>query len=229
MMQNANSQRLAYGSFEVGEGCGATILAGSAKSSAGEVQAENFSVWTVKPYVKITSTAPASDWAKLQQALVNGEAASLTCEAFEHTFENGTNFVKLLKDVVANTDVDTCLVIASGSRAVLDLNGQTLDRGLSALEDEGGMQSGHVISVFGELTVTDKGKANDGRITGGYGVECGGVAIGGSSKAEGTDVVARFVLEDGAIVGNKSSTEDDGCSGGVLVNNGEFLMRWPDC
>lgn len=161
------------------------------------------------------------DWANLQVALTNDAAASLTCAAFEHTYENGTNFVKLLKDVVANTNVDTRLLIETSSIAVLDLNGFTLDRGLAGLDvDEMDVpEDGYVLQVLGQLTVTDTSDAHDGKITGGCDQECGGVLVGSGEE----EFYSRFVLEGGLIIGNKTDTDDTG-AGGVCVYTGEFLM-----
>ena len=174
--------------------------------------------------------APPPAWANLQVALTNDAAASLTCAAFEHTYENGTNFVKLLADIVADTNVDTRLLIETNSIAVLDLNGFTLDRGLTDLQSEDtGLVDGWVMTVCGQMTVTDTSAAHNGKITGGYGTICG-VALIGTHRGKGIekeDVLAKnavFVLENGIITGNACNHYDDAGTGCIRVEQGTFRM-----
>ena len=90
--------------------------------------------------------------------------------------------------------------------AVIDLNGFTLDRGLT--DDHGGS----VLVLEDERTVTIKDGVGTGRITGGYAEkDGGGIYIDEGSK---------LIFEGGIIIGNKAGDQ----GGGIFVNKGELEM-----
>ena len=108
---------------------------------------------------------------------------------------------------VALTGIYDYLFVKSGQYITLDLNGHTIDRGLSEQEIDG-----YVISVAGNLTIKDSSGDNSGKITGGHNMGDGGgvyVINGGA-----------FTLEGGTITGNTTANY----GGGVYVNDGEFTM-----
>ena len=113
----------------------------------------------------------------------------------------------------------------------LDLNGHTIDRGLTEAT-----ANGYVINVAGTLTVNDSSNPSTGTITGGnatdegggvYVVEngtftmTGGTIFGNSAKwAGGVDVRGTFTMSGGTISGNTARV-----GGGVSVAlSGAFTM-----
>ena len=59
-------------------------------------------------------------------------------------------------------DGDKALVVPAGKSVSIDLNGCTVDRGLTAAQP-----NGNVFTVYGSLTVTDTSTNKAGKITGG--------------------------------------------------------------
>ncbi len=119
-----------------------------------------------------------------------------------------TKTITLTKDLMADIDEDTGFVIASGKNITLDLNGYTLDRGLTSYSDE----NGYVISVESgaTLTVKDSSTEQNGKLCGGYrNGNGGGVLVSGT-----------FNLESGSISGCKASQN----GGGIYLSSGTFNM-----
>ena len=109
-------------------------------------------------------------FAHLQQ-LIDGTAA-------EGTVKLDTDFTALSGEKALN--------IASGKIITIDLNGHTINRGLSeAVED------GYVIKVNGNLTLADSSTGKTGTITGGYNAGNGGVYV---------DDNGTFYLKNGVTV-----------------------------
>lgn len=100
---------------------------------------------------------------------------------------------------------DTALVVPEGVTVTLDLNGHTIDRALTEIQE-----NGSVIIVNGTLTVTDSSDPATGRITGGYTILGGGVYIGSLGK---------FTMSGSSITGNAAADY-----GGGVLNEGEFTM-----
>ncbi|MBR0089605.1 MAG: InlB B-repeat-containing protein, partial [Clostridia bacterium] len=155
-------------------------------------------------------------FAHLQQ-LIDGTAA-------EGTVKLDTDFTALSGEKALN--------IASGKIITIDLNGHTINRGLSeAVED------GYVIKVNGNLTLADSSTGKTGTITGGYNAGNGGVivenngtftmtggTISGNKAAEGGGVYVdgTFIMTGGTISDNEASSK----GGGVYVDdNGTFYLK----
>ena len=130
-------------------------------------------------------TAAADDmtWADLQQALNTGGTVSLD------------------SDVIASAS-DEALIVPQGVTVTLDLNGHTINRGLSEVAE-----NGSVIVVQGTLTVRDSGSG--GTITGGFAELGGGIANNGT-----------LIIEGGSIEGNCAVYD-----GGGIYNSGTLAMR----
>ena len=103
-------------------------------------------------------------------------------------------------DCVTAQQGEKALVVKTGRTLTLDLDGCTVDRGLSeAVED------GEVILVLGDLTIVDS-SAGNGKITGGNSLSNGG----GVLVSTGT-----FTLTGGEVTGNKTQQQ----GGGVYIEN----------
>lgn len=115
---------------------------------------------------------------------------------YANSLTGQTAYIQLLSDVN-----DAFMYVADGKAAVLDLNGKTLDRGLSGKAAVG---EGSVIAVNGG-TLTLKDSKTGGKITGGH-----------STYGTGGGVTVRwggvFNMEGGIITGNRAAY-----GGGVFV------------
>ena len=120
-------------------------------------------------------------WADLQNALNNG------------------GVIKLTNDIVGG---DAPLEIPAGKTVVLDLNGHTIDRGMSDAE-----ANGSVIVNNGTLAIVDNSELANGVITGGKTTGNGGGVLNNGI----------FTLYGGEITGNHA----DEIGGGVYNNGGE--------
>ncbi len=154
------------------------------------------------------------------------------------TADNGT--LVLDSDYKAETG-EPGLVIPEGKTMTLDLNGHTIDRGLTTETEDG-----YVIMVNGNLTLKDSSDGTPGKITGGnnsyqYGggvyVSNGGtftmtggtisgntaVVVDDYNKAVGGGVyvAGTFTMTGGTISGN---TANEGLGGGVYVDEGTFTI-----
>ena len=101
------------------------------------------------------------------------------------------------------------LAVPHDKYIVLDLNGYTINRGLT--ENEVG---GSVINVSGNLVIRDTSAIGNGKITGGKTANWGGgVRMHPNSS---------IILEGGSITGNEGSNSDAayGVGGGVYVDDG---------
>ena len=130
--------------------------------------------------------------------------------------------VKLTRDYTAG-ESDEALTIIVEKTVELDLNGHTIDRGLTGKD---AAANGCVIKVEGTLTLTDSSEGKTGRITGGNNSSSykrsafstidnsdgGGVFVCGGS----------FTMNGGSITGNRASS-----GGGVFVSmdGGSFTMN----
>lgn len=137
-----------------------------------------------------------TDWKGLQAAL------------------NAGGKVKLAEDITAGEGA-SFLTVPGGVAVTLDLNGHTLDRGLSG--SAGRYSDGNVMSVKGDLTITDSG--SNGAITGGYNKTDGITNSGGGALI----VTGRLALRKGAIRNNRTTDQKNG-GGGVYLRSGEFIM-----
>ena len=112
-------------------------------------------------------------------------------------------------DIVLGADIkagenDEALTVPEGVTATLNLNGKSLDRGLTEAKD-----AGSVLIVEGTLTVNDT--VGTGKITGGYSNAGGGVYI----AEDGT-----FTLNGGKITGNKADQGGGVYQGGTMMLSG---------
>lgn len=150
------------------------------------------------------AASSTSDWAQLQAK-----------------FTQGGN-ITLDKNYTAGSE-ETCLIVPKNTDVVLDLNGHTIDRGLSNSTEA--VQDGCVIKVAGdwdglaELTINDSSTTKTGKITGGNNQDNGGgisVKFGTVTINEGSICGNHSAMEGGAIYVHNSTLT---ISGGKLFNN----------
>ena len=146
--------------------------------------------------------------------------------------------IKLNQNIEAGSS-DFTLMVSSGKKVILDLNGYTIDRGLSNVTVSF-TTGAPVINVQGELTIKDSSAEGNGMITGGNNVASGGgihVFSGGTlnldgghisgntssgnGTAGGVQVEGTFNMNGGSIERNNSETH----GGGVSVSGGVFEMN----
>lgn len=149
---------------------------------------------------------------------ISAQSAESLAAAWNAAVENNGTFI-LTEDWIADsshsfgtgTGFDSgYLRVPSYSHVVLDLNGCTINRGLS-----GGMTyDGWVIQVKGTLEITDTSASKSGKITGGYTYAYSG---GGGLYVDG----GNLIMNGGSITGNTSNYQ----SGGVQVTNGTMIMN----
>lgn len=141
-------------------------------------------------------------WAALQTALDNAS-----------TDANNPTVLTLAADITAS-NTDTYLTLTGGRHVILDLNGHTIDRHMTAAKEG----DGHVIQVYGSttsLTIRDSSPGQNGTITGGwnrYGAGC--INVTGSTNGGAT-----LRLEGGTISGNRVAQ-----NGGAISLSGNFYM-----
>lgn len=130
--------------------------------------------------------------------------------------------ITLLQDITPTTTTGFTWPITFDWTCTLDLNGYTIDRGLSAATN-----NGSVIKIEGgTLTIKDSSAAPDG--TGGTGTITGGNSSGGGGGIHITDksgggIHGSLILESGSIRGN---TADSSNGGGVYIaSNCTFTMK----
>ena len=144
-----------------------------------------------------TLTPSYRDWTYLQYRIDHAESGDT---------------VRLISYTQALAD-DTAIVIPEGKEITLDLNGYTLDRGLSAAA-----ANGSVITNNGTLTITDSSPAKTGTVTGGYNTAAGGAVLNnGTLTVEGSVITGNCAQEGGAIA-NKSGAELT-FNGGTVTGN----------
>lgn len=138
-----------------------------------------------------------SEWQALQNEINRAAEAD----------EESAKTVVLDKDYTA-LDTDAALVIPALKTVTIDLNGHTIDRGLSsgpAIDD------GNVITSYGDLTIKDSSTGTSGRITGGNTNGDGGGIICSSGS---------FTLQGGQITGNKAGSR----GGGIFISSVPFTI-----
>ncbi|MCR5742496.1 MAG: carbohydrate-binding domain-containing protein [Lachnospiraceae bacterium] len=138
--------------------------------------------------------------------------------AYSPMYSIESGYYKLMDDI----DIDGALQIGEGKEVVLDLNGHTLNRGLTA---ETAMYHGCVIGVYkAKLTIDDTSADKDGAITGGAGMTYGDYGCGYENGCYGGGVgvfMGELILNNGTIRDNYSKL----CGGGVMVYGSEFTMN----
>ena len=147
----------------------------------------------------VSEAADYTSWEQLQNAINRGAASTYT----------------LTQDLVAPDSVADALNFPSGTEAVLDLNGYTLDRNCSAAEE-----SGQVISVSAgaTLTIKDSSGTNTGWITGGRAQNNGaGIYVSGTLYFEGGTITGNISGSNGAGIYIKGGSGF--ISGGTIKDN----------
>lgn len=172
-------------------------------------------------YTANQSTTLYPFWEEAKATLIVG-GISTYYESFASAWSEATSLstslqgraeVKLLKDVIAIDGSFDLLVeginynyiyIPEESFIKLDLNGYTIDRGLTA-----SVNNGSVIYNQGNLIIDDTSVTKYGVITGGYASSAGG----------GINNQGVLVIEEGTVTGNSSN------SGGGIYNVGTITMN----
>ena len=130
-----------------------------------------------------------SSWAALQQAMDQAESGQA---------------ITLSQDIIA-LPRDTRLEVPSGKRVTLDLNGHTLNRG----QIEYNPNNGSVLCVQKDAVLILKSSGDgEGKITGGYHDNGGGILNQGT-----------LILEGGSITGNAALD-----AGGGIANYGTLIL-----
>ena len=118
-----------------------------------------------------TAAADIMSWPELEMALHAGGTFSLGDDVTAYAHEEP-------------------IVILEGVTVTLDLNGHTIDRGLSEA-----VENGSVITVQGTLVLRDS--EGGGRITGGFAQHGGGIYNAGTLVIEGGAVEGNCAVYDG--------------------------------
>jgi uncharacterized repeat protein (TIGR02543 family) len=138
-----------------------------------------------------------TSWAELKAAMAEGGAIKLGSDVTDLEKKDGSH-----------------LVVGNGNYVILDLNGYTINRGLTA---DSNIKRGYVIYISSSATLDlyDNDSQTEGKITGGYsnGEKGGGIYI----YSKGT-----LNMYGGTITGNTSVVNYNG--GGGIYNNGTFNM-----
>lgn len=153
-----------------------------------------FSLFTIAPFE--ASAESASDWSSIKSLLELSSQNSITLTA----------------DVKAGGS-DACLTIDSGKDFTIDLNGCTLSRGRTSVDDNGSVI---VVKNGGTLTITDSSADSSGRITGGYSKDGGAIRNEGTLAIEGGTITENIASEKGGAIYNTGTLT---VSGGCITNN----------
>ncbi len=139
------------------------------------------------------------------KAILSDETSVGTWEALKTAMQAGGKLA-LANDITCGNPAaeNNYLTVPTGATVVLNLNGHTLNRGLTeAIAD------GYVIKVEGDLTLSDSSAARTGVVTGGKNAGPGG----GVYVTSGS-----FTMAGGSITGNTAA----GDGGGVYMYGGTF-------
>ena len=137
---------------------------------------------------------------------MNKEAGEITGWAALQAAVNNGGVIKLSTDVTA-TPADAALTVPAGKTVVIDLNGHTLNRALTAPA-----ANGSVIINNGTLAIMDN--AGNGKITGGNTTTIGGGVLNNGA----------FTLYGGEITGNKATDAGGGVYNTAYELPGGFWM-----
>lgn len=138
-----------------------------------------------------------TSWEELQDALDRGGNLQ----------SDNTYMLQLTQDLTAKSSDNTLVFAYTQHPVILDLNGHTIDRNLTAATENGN----DLTVTAGNLIVRDSSAAKTGSITGGNSSAAGGgVVVNGGS----------FTLESGTITGNTTGN----AGGGVVVNGGSAII-----
>ena len=123
-------------------------------------------------------------------------AAGVTTEAALAKIADSGGIAKLLADITLTATI----TVPEGKKLTIDLNGKTLDRGLSECAEDG---SAIHVSPGATLILKDTTNTNAGVITGGAAIMGGGIWNEGTATVSG-----------GRILGNRASSEGGGIYNG---------------
>ena len=139
--------------------------------------------------------APLTDWASLKAAMANG------------------GVIKLAQDFVAGA-TDEALIVPESKTVVLELNGHTLNRALTAP-----VANGSVIINNGTLAImgNENSKIMGGNTTG----NGGGILNNGTLTLYGGEITGNSASAGAGVYNNKVNTETEGfwMTGGLIDNN----------
>ena len=125
----------------------------------------------------------------------------------EQTYNNGSYYVEstvyMLNHNVKTTGL---IVVRSGVKVIIDLNGFYIDRGLTKCVDKGSVIR---VENGGELTIMDSSGDNSGQIKGGASFNGGGICNHG-----------KLTIDGGTITQNKALHSTFGGGGGIF--NGKY-------
>ncbi|MCR5202464.1 MAG: hypothetical protein K6D02_05170 [Lachnospiraceae bacterium] len=161
-----------------------------------------------------------SSWSELQEAIDEAE---------------DKNTVYVLADNIKAGDEDKPITIVDGIQITIDLNGKSLDRGLSEEKEDG-----NVITVddFGKLKIVDSSDEGEGVITGGNNKNNGGgILVKSNGKLEIKNVTISknkankgggiYLAEKARFTISKSYIKDNEAvklGGGVYSNGGNIIF-----
>ena len=138
---------------------------------------------------------PITDWASLKAAMEHG------------------GVIKLAQDFVAE-ESDEALIVPEGKTVVLELNGHTLNRALTAP-----VENGSVIINNGTLAImgNENSKIMGGNTTG----NGGGILNNGTLTLYGGEITGNYASAGAGVYNNKVNTETEGfwMTGGLIDNN----------
>ena len=154
-----------------------------------------------------TGNFPSDDYDYLTVIDDQGEAALISAWRWVQGELAKGGTVTLEKDIRCIDQDDGPLVVPAGVSSGIDLNGHTIDRGLSKAN---AVADGHVITVKGELKVHDATGMSD-VITGGN-----STGNGGGIRVDG----GALEVYDGVTISGNSAAN----GGGVYVHNGDFKI-----
>jgi len=161
---------------------------------------------------EIGGDTPAEAWENLKTALGEGGTKREDGEDADHP-----TYLRLTSSCTDGVaDNNSYLEAGKHRYIVLDLNGKTLDRGLS--NADAAMTNGQVLRVTlsASLTITDSSTNKTGVITGGYGKFGGGIYVSPRDSYDSP----RLTLRGGTITGNKASYH----GGGVYMDSGRLVL-----
>ena len=152
-------------------------------------------------------------------AVENNDPYSATEELFGELSEGVYTLLDQTYQLTEDVALNGSLNIPSGTTATIDLNGHTLDRGLS---NATGTAYADFITNYGTLTISDSSGNNSSMITGGYAENGGAVVNNGTlTISGGTFVNNRAYWEAGAVINNSGATLT--ANGGVFSCNSTVL------
>ena len=159
-----------------------------------------FAIITCAPFSTSAAEVDSADAVAAQTVDMFGELSD-----GRYTLTNQT--YALTRDFAA----EGYLYVPSDVTAVIDLNGHTIGRGLTAASD-----TGYVIRNEGTLTIRDSSGTNAGRITGGYAENGGAVNNTGALTIEGGTLTNNRASENGGGIYNAGALS---LTGGRITGN----------